>query len=58
MVARSEIKVDVDSAEFQAFLEKFQKYSALLESIPDVWKNVTKSTAVAKTNFEVRSANR
>jgi prophage DNA circulation protein len=52
MAAKSTIKIDVDSAEFVAFAEKFNKYAELLKSVPDTWKNVSKSTAVAKTNFE------
>jgi hypothetical protein len=52
MAARSEIKIDIDSAEFVAFADKFQKYAELLKTVPDTWKNVAKTTAVSKTNFE------
>ncbi|HEY8095357.1 MAG TPA: phage tail tip lysozyme [Methylobacter sp.] len=52
MAIKSRINIDVESSEFQAFQEKFNKYADSLKAIPGTWNEIGKSTAVAKTNFE------
>lgn len=52
MAARSEIKIDIDSAEFTAFAD-ISKYADVLKTLPDTWKKIDKSTASSRTNFEV-----
>jgi len=49
---KSKIDIDVDSAEFQEFKAKFDKYAESLKAIPGAWHEVSQSTSVAKSNFE------
>ena len=50
------LDVDVNSAEFQAFADKFAKYAALLATVPDVWKKVGQASTVSATKFEDTAA--
>ena len=52
MVARTEIAVDVNSTEFQAFAAQFQKYADALKNIPATWKVIEHTAEKAKTHFE------
>lgn len=51
MVATSEIKIDVEQADFAAFQAKFTHFKAALEDTPEAWKRVAASAAVAKKEF-------
>jgi hypothetical protein len=49
---KSKISIDVDSAEFQDFKSKFDKYKDALKDMPGTWHEIGQSTAVARINFE------
>jgi hypothetical protein len=56
VAAKSQIEIDVNSAEFQEFKAKFDKYCTALETIPDSWKKIGQASSVARTNFESMAA--
>jgi len=56
VAGKTQIDVDVNSAEFQAFTDKFAKYAALLATVPDLWKKAGQSAGVVKTKFEETAA--
>jgi nucleotide-binding universal stress UspA family protein len=56
VAAKSQIEIDVNSAEFVEFKAKFDKYYETLKTVPDAWAKISQSTAVAKTNFESMAA--
>ncbi len=56
MAAKTNIDVDVNSAEFQDFADKFAKYAAILATVPDLWKKAGQSAATVKTKFEETAA--
>jgi len=52
MAITSKINIDIDSAAFAAFQEKFDKYKAALDKTPAAWKGVGAEVTKAKTGFE------
>ena len=56
MAGKTQIDVDVNSAEFQVFADKFAKYAAQLSTMPEVWKKAGQASAVVKTKFEDTAA--
>jgi hypothetical protein len=56
MTVSSELKIDVQSGEFDKFRKTFDAYKAALESMPATWRGVATQATAAKTSFEA-SAN-
>jgi len=52
MAISSKINIDVDSAAFAAFQDKFDKYKAALDKTPAAWRGVGAEVARTKTAFE------
>src|SRR5205807_4607315 len=52
MAISSKINIDVDSAAFAAFKDKFDKYKAALDKTPAAWRGVGAEVAKSKTAFE------
>lgn len=49
MAIASKISIDVDSAAFAAFREKFDKYKEALDKTPAMWRGVGTEVAKSKT---------
>lgn len=56
MTVKSIIDIDVNDAKFQRFQSLFEKYQAQLAKTPNVWKNVSKESAVVAQQFERSTA--
>jgi hypothetical protein len=52
MAISSKINIDVDSAAFASFQEKFNKYKAALDATPAAWRGVGTAVAKSKTAIE------